>query len=217
MRAYPGRAGPRQRGRDLRHERRPAADDRAARPRCWCRSAGAAVFVWIGVAHLVLLPLMLALPGAGRGRRPSEATARRACRCARRRGTRQFWLLLAIYAICGLDDFLRHHARGGVRAGPRPRRAVRRQPAGADGTDRARRASSSSGLASDRLGPVWPTAAAFVARIIVFGLDRDRSVAVVDRGVRAGVRRDVPRHRAAHRGVRARKLRHEESRRARRA
>ena len=26
-----------------------------------------------------------------------------------------------------------------------------------------------SGLASDRLGPVWPTAAAFVARIVVFG------------------------------------------------
>ena len=26
-----------------------------------------------------------------------------------------------------------------------------------------------SGLASDRLGPVWPTAAAFAARVIVFG------------------------------------------------
>ena len=60
------------------------------------------VFVWIGIAHLLLLPLLLALPG-----RSGDTAGRsaQACRWARPRARAQFWLLLAIYAICGLDDF----------------------------------------------------------------------------------------------------------------
>src|SRR4030095_16154394 len=62
------------------------------------------VFVWIGIAHLVLLPLLLGLPGRQAAPQPGAAprdglSLREAAR------TRQFWLLLAIYAICGLDDF----------------------------------------------------------------------------------------------------------------
>src|SRR5436190_18031375 len=63
------------------------------------------VFIWIGIAHLVLLPLMLGLPGreapAKAGEAPRDGLSLR--EAAR---TRPFWLLLAIYAICGLDDFL---------------------------------------------------------------------------------------------------------------
>jgi predicted MFS family arabinose efflux permease len=66
-----------------------------------------AAFVILGLAHLVLLPLVL----AGVPRPPSGASGRRSL--ARAAGmplgeaarTRQFWLLLGIYAVCGLDDF----------------------------------------------------------------------------------------------------------------
>src|SRR4051812_12535591 len=59
------------------------------------------VFIWIGLAHLVLLPFLSALPGQEGAARQGEATRigaslREAAR------TRQFWLLLAVYAICGL-------------------------------------------------------------------------------------------------------------------
>ena len=59
------------------------------------------VFVWIGIAHLALLPLLLALPGASVAQ-PSGAVSLSLREAAR---TGRFWLLLAIYAICGLDDF----------------------------------------------------------------------------------------------------------------
>ena len=103
MRAFPGRAGHRQCGRDLRHERRPARDDRDAGAPCMVQIGWRSVFIWIGVAHLVLLPLLSrcrARGGAARRRAPREGLSLR--EAAR---TRQFWLLLAIYAICGLDDF----------------------------------------------------------------------------------------------------------------
>lgn len=58
------------------------------------------VFVWIGMAHLVLLPWLFALPGPTLAR--STGAARSLGEAAR---TGRFWLLLAIYAICGLDDF----------------------------------------------------------------------------------------------------------------
>src|ERR1043165_4369017 len=59
-----------------------------------------AVFIWIGVAHLVLLPLLLGIPGRG-GAAPAQSAL--SLRDATR--SRQFWLLMAVYAICGLDDF----------------------------------------------------------------------------------------------------------------
>src|ERR1041385_3637251 len=53
------------------------------------------VFVWIGIVHALLLPLLLALPGRD-GARAAEASASLSLREAAR--TRRFWLLLAIYA-----------------------------------------------------------------------------------------------------------------------
>ena len=123
-----------------------------------------AVFVWIGIAHLALLPLLIGIPGqdgAGSARR-GELPLRDAAR------SRQFWLLLAIYAICGLDDFFvtTHVAAFAQDRGLSPLIAGNLLALmGLTGLAGV----IASGLASDRLGPVWPTAAAFAARIVVFG------------------------------------------------
>src|SRR6185436_17237484 len=121
------------------------------------------VFVWIGVAHVVLLPLLLGIPGRGGARsgQKGELPLRDAAR------SRQFWLLLAIYAICGLDDFfvVTHVAAFAQDRGLTPLIAGNLLALmGLTGLAGV----IASGLASDRLGPVWPTAAAFAARIVVF-------------------------------------------------
>jgi predicted MFS family arabinose efflux permease len=124
------------------------------------------VFIWIGIAHLVLLPLMLALPGRDRATVAGEAPRQGlSLRAAAR--TRPFWLLLAIYAICGLDDFLvtthvvafaQDHGIDALLSG---QLLALMGLTGLVGVIAA-------GLASDRFGPAWPTAVAFIARIIVF-------------------------------------------------
>ena len=122
-----------------------------------------AVFVWIGVAHLVLLPLLIGIPGrsAERSAPKGELSLRDAAR------SRQFWLLIAVYAICGLDDFFvtTHVAAFAQDRGLSPLIAGNLLALmGLTGLAGV----IASGLASDRLGPVWPTAAAFMARIVVF-------------------------------------------------
>ena len=122
-----------------------------------------AVFIWIGVAHLLLLPLLIGIPGrsADGGAPKGELPLRDAAR------SRQFWLLIAIYAICGLDDFFvtTHVAAFAQDRGLSPLIAGNLLALmGLTGLAGV----IASGLASDRLGPVWPTAAAFVARIVVF-------------------------------------------------
>src|SRR3954469_20885265 len=122
------------------------------------------VFVCIGIAHLPLLPLLLALPGASRA--PPTGAASLSLRDAAR--TPRFWLLLAIYAICGLDDFFvtthvaafaQNRGLGILAAGNLLAFMGLTGLAGV----------IASGLTSDRLGPIWPTAAAFAARVLVFG------------------------------------------------
>jgi len=123
-----------------------------------------AVFVWIGVAHLMLLPLLIGIPGQGgtgsarRGELPLRDAAR----------SRQFWLLIAIYAICGLDDFfVTTHVAAFAQDRGLSQLIAGNLLALMGLTGLA--GVIASGLASDRLGPVWPTAAAFIARIVVFG------------------------------------------------
>src|ERR1700716_3318892 len=125
------------------------------------------VFIWIGLAHLVLLPFLFALPGReGEARRGDAPRLGSSLREAAR--TRQFWLLLAVYAICGLDDFfVTTHVAAfaqdrGLSALFAGNLLALMGLTGLAGV-------IVSGLASDRLGPVWPTAAAFAARIAVFG------------------------------------------------
>ncbi|MDC7789703.1 MFS transporter [Rhodoplanes sp. TEM] len=128
------------------------------------------VFVWLGAAHLVLLPLLLgAIRGGGdRGeahtrRAASGLTIREAAR------TRPFWALLAVYAICGLDDFfVSTHV------------VALAQDRGLDAYLAGNLLAvmgltallgvMAAGAWSDRAGPLWPAAASFVARLAVFGL-----------------------------------------------
>jgi predicted MFS family arabinose efflux permease len=122
------------------------------------------VFVWIGVAHLLLLPLLLALPGQAGARAP-EVRASLSLREAAH--TSRFWLLLAIYAICGLDDFfVTTHVAAFAQDRGSSALAAGHLLALMGLTGLA--GVVASGLASDRLGPVWPTAAAFAVRIVVF-------------------------------------------------
>ncbi|RAI44275.1 MFS transporter [Rhodoplanes roseus] len=128
------------------------------------------VFLWLGAAHLVLLPLLFGAIRGGEG--GGEAHTKRAAqglsiRQAAR--TRPFWALLAVYAICGLDDFfVSTHV------------VAFAQDRGLDaylaGNLLAVMGLTSllgvmaAGAWSDRAGPLWPAAASFVARIAVFGL-----------------------------------------------
>ena len=125
------------------------------------------VFIWIGIAHLALLPLLVALPGQG-GAQPASGAPGASLSLREATRKRQFWLLLVIYAICGMDDFFvtTHVAafaqdRGvGVLAAGNLLALM-----GLTGLAGV----ILSGIVSDRRGPVWPTAAAFAARVVVFG------------------------------------------------
>jgi predicted MFS family arabinose efflux permease len=132
------------------------------------------VFLWGGLAHLLLLPLvMLAVPrdnapqpsGAGKPTvgRGDGMTLRAAA------GTRQFWLLIGVYALCGLDDFfVTTHVVAfaqdrGIEALVAGQLLASMGLAGCIGV-------IVSGAWSDRSGPVWPALASFVLRVATFAL-----------------------------------------------
>jgi predicted MFS family arabinose efflux permease len=83
--------------------------------------------------------------------------------------SRQFWLLIAIYAICGFDDFfVTTHVVAfaedrGVDAFLAGNLLALMGLTGLVGV-------VAGGAFSDRSGPVWPTALAFAARVAVFAL-----------------------------------------------
>ena len=127
------------------------------------------VYLLLGAAHLVLLPfLFAAMPRSSREQagaaRPVEGVALR--EAAR---SRQFWLLLGVYGICGFDDFfVSTHV------------VAFAQDRGLDillaGNLLALMGLAgllgvvAGGAFSDRFGPVWPTALSFAARAAAFGL-----------------------------------------------
>ena len=127
------------------------------------------VYLWIGVAYLALVPPVIgAIP-------KTTAVQEKAARPIGGAGvieaarSRQFWLLIAIYAICGFADFfVSTHV------------VAFAQDRGVD-TFLAGNLLALMGLTgligvvaagafSDRSGPVWPTALAFAARVAVFTL-----------------------------------------------
>jgi predicted MFS family arabinose efflux permease len=126
------------------------------------------VFVWLGVAHLVLIPfLLMALPRRIESGGPVAASGGLGVSEAAR--TRAFWLLLAVYAICGFDDFfVATHV------------VAFAQDRGVDGMLAGNLLAFmgltgllgllATGLVSDRAGPAWTSALAFAARVAVFGL-----------------------------------------------
>jgi predicted MFS family arabinose efflux permease len=126
------------------------------------------VFLWLGVAHLVLVPfLVLALPRRMEGSGPAVAGGGLSVRQAARKP--EFWLLLVVYAICGFDDFfVSTHV------------VAFAQDRGVDGLLAGNLLAFmgltgllgllATGLVSDRAGPAWTSALAFAARVAVFGL-----------------------------------------------
>lgn len=126
------------------------------------------VFVWLGVGTLILAPFFaMSLPA------PPKIQARTApvhglpIRAAVR--TRQFWLLLVIYAICGFSDFfVSTHVVAfaqdrGVSTLLAGNLLALMGLTGLIGVVAA-------GVWSDRVGPIAGTAWSFVARVAVFGL-----------------------------------------------
>jgi len=126
------------------------------------------VYVLLGLAHLALVPLLLwAVPKTQAG--PAEARPSEGMGVAEAARTRQFWLLLAVYAICGFDDFFvsthivafaQDRGLGTLVAGNLLAVMGLVALAGV----------FAAGALSDRFGPVWPTAASFVLRMFAFGL-----------------------------------------------
>ena len=133
------------------------------------------VFGWGGLVHLVLLPLvLLAVPrdGASRPARSDASTTvgksgDMTLRAAAK--TRQFWLLIGVYALCGLDDFfvtthiVAFAQDRGVDALFAGQLLALMGLAGFVGV-------IASGAWSDRSGPMWPALASFLLRIATFAL-----------------------------------------------
>lgn len=128
-----------------------------------------AVYVWLGAANLLLLPLILfAVPKDSQARAKfAQPDVSLGVRSAAK--TRQFWLLLGVYAICGFDDFfVTTHIVAiaqdrGVDAFLAGNLLAVMGLTGLIGV-------VAGGALSDRAGPVWPTALSFAARVAVFGL-----------------------------------------------
>jgi predicted MFS family arabinose efflux permease len=126
------------------------------------------VFVWLGVAHFILLPLLLAVPGAAAAASaPASSAARTGMTVAECARTRQFWLLMLVYAICGFGDFFvaTHVVAFAQDRGMEPYLAGNLLAlmglTGLLGVVTA-------GYFSDRTGPIWPAALCFLARALVF-------------------------------------------------
>jgi predicted MFS family arabinose efflux permease len=127
------------------------------------------VYVWLGVAHLVLVPLLVAaIPNTSRAQaKAARPAAGIGIRQAAR--TRQFWLLTGVYAICGFNDFfVSTHVVAfaqdrGVSAFLAGNLLAVMGLTGLLGIVAA-------GALSDRRGPIFPAALSFIARAAVFGL-----------------------------------------------
>jgi predicted MFS family arabinose efflux permease len=127
------------------------------------------VYLWLGLAHLALLPFLIAAIPSGAAAAHKAAQPGEGFGVIAAARTRQFWLLLAVYAICGFNDFfVTTHVVAfaqdrGVDAFLAGNLLALMGLTGLIGV-------VAGGALSDRAGPVWPTALAFAARVAVFGL-----------------------------------------------
>lgn len=127
------------------------------------------IYLLLGIAHLALVPLLFFAIPKTTSAQSKAARSNDGVGIAEAARSRQFWLLLAIYAICGLDDFfVATHVVAfaqdrGVDAFLAGNLLAMMGLTGLIGVVVA-------GAFSDRSGPVWPTALAFAARIVVFAL-----------------------------------------------
>jgi predicted MFS family arabinose efflux permease len=113
---------------------------------------------------LLLLAIPRTTPGQTTTARPTIGAG-----LAEAARTRPFWLLLAVYAVCGMGDFfVSTHVVAfaqdrGVNALFAGNLLALMGLTGLVGV-------VAGGALSDRVGPVWPTALAFAARVAVFAL-----------------------------------------------
>jgi len=142
------------------------------------------VFMWGAIAHLALLPLVLlavparqtaaadhdpALAATGANGLTLRAAAANGLSLRAAAATRQFWLLIGVYALCGLDDFfVSTHVVAfaqdrGVDALLAGRLLAAMGLVGFVGVIIA-------GAWSDRSGPVAPALASFMLRLAAFAL-----------------------------------------------
>jgi predicted MFS family arabinose efflux permease len=128
------------------------------------------VFFWTGLFHAVIIAVLLvALPHESAAARKAADAARSGMKLREVMRTRQFWMLNAIYAVCGLDDFfvathiVAFAQDRGVDSYLAGNLFALMGLTGTLGVILA-------GKWSDRSGPVAPTAASFAARVLVFGL-----------------------------------------------
>jgi len=127
------------------------------------------VYLMLGLAHLALVPLLLfgipkRMSVEAKAARPSGGIG-----VIGAAGSRQFWLLLAIYAVCGFDDFFvaTHVVAFAQDRGVDPFLAGNLLALmGLTGLIGV----IAGGALSDRTGPRWPAGLAFAARIAVFAL-----------------------------------------------
>jgi predicted MFS family arabinose efflux permease len=127
------------------------------------------VFVCLGLAHFALLPIIVSGAPSGRPDSALHVTSHDDSGVRAAAATPQFWLLLAIYGICGFNDFfVSTHVVAfaqdrGVDAFLAGNLLALMGLTGLVGVIAA-------GAWSDRSGPIRATAWTFIARIAVFGL-----------------------------------------------
>ena len=128
------------------------------------------VYIWVGAAHFVLIPLILAaVPGRAAAAQARTAAAQQGMTLREASRTKQFWLLIGIFAICGFDDFfVTTHVVAfaqdrGLDAYVAGNLLAAMGIVGLIGVILA-------GGWGDRSGPIAPTIATFAARVAVFGL-----------------------------------------------
>ena len=128
------------------------------------------VFLLLGVAFLLLLaPVLAAMPRTGNGKLRSSEQPPSGSSVAAAARTRQFWLLIAVYAVCGFGDFfVTTHVVAfaqdkGISALLAGNMLALMGLTGLLGVMVA-------GYWSDRSGPLWPTALSFAARVGAFAL-----------------------------------------------
>ena len=128
------------------------------------------VYIWVGAAHFVLIPLILAaVPGREAAAQARSAASQKGMTLREASHTKQFWLLIGIFAVCGFDDFfVTTHVVAfaqdrGLDAYVAGNLLAAMGIAGLIGV-------IISGGWGDRSGPIAPTIATFAARVAVFGL-----------------------------------------------
>ena len=127
------------------------------------------VFVWLGILHVAALPFVFAAVPASKQDAVRRAANDDGVGVRAAAGTRQFWLLLGVYAICGFNDFfVTTHVVAfaqdrGVGAFVAGNLLALMGLTGLVGVIAA-------GAWSDRSGPVRVTAWTFAARIAAFAL-----------------------------------------------